>query len=144
MYARRNLHYRSEVGGSECAGTGLMKVKRPKAPPSAIRHVNCNCVTVFNGIRTAATDRANAEITNLLSSRLISESPLLFAGAIREMEVVAGENNNTLTRAQILTVAERFNNPEIGEGLRALTETTPELVSNQVQLPRDNPIRAST
>jgi hypothetical protein len=47
------------------------------------------------------------------------------------METAANANNSILTRSQILTIAERYNNPEIGEGVRALVATTPELVSTQ-------------
>jgi hypothetical protein len=127
---RRNLHYRSEVVGvSVPVLTDEGEVNISTAITDQARELQL--VTVFNGLRTAATDLANAEMTNLLSSRLVMESPLLFAGAVRELETSASANNDVLSRAQILTIAERYSNPEVGEGLRALVATTPELVNTQ-------------
>ncbi|MCI0744223.1 MAG: hypothetical protein L0Y58_02355 [Verrucomicrobia subdivision 3 bacterium] len=73
-------------------------------------------------LRSRATAEAGAGIVALLSSSKLVPSRLLLAGALEEL----GEEK-TLDQSAVLRVANRFDHPKLGEGMRRLEEALPAL-----------------
>jgi hypothetical protein len=92
-------------------------------------------VTRVSTIRKAATAQAGAEIVTLLGAPSLGRSPLLLRAALDELDAAREartaeqptEANAKLDRASVLRVAERFADPELGEGLKRLSEAEAEL-----------------
>lgn len=74
------------------------------------------------GLRRRSTAAANAGIVTLLASAKVSESRLLLASAVEELE-----QEKTLDQSAVAHVAARFDHPKLGEGLRRLEVALPAL-----------------
>lgn len=78
-----------------------------------------------DGLKKRGTAAANVGIVALLASSKVSESPLLLASAVEELE-----KEKTLDQSAVSHVAARFDHPKLGEGLRRLEAELPALKDN--------------
>ena len=78
-----------------------------------------NLKTRYHALQSRATSRASAELTSFLASPLMLKGPdAAVRGAVTELEKA-----ETLDSRAVLKVAERFSEPDFGEGLARLEKT---------------------
>ena len=121
---RRNIAYRAEVtgialpiGGDDVETETLLRD----------RLTNEGLTDRFETLRARTTAVAGADLVNLLASPKFETSPTLRRGALEELEAV-----ETLDKASVQAVVERFSETGSGEGLARLESETPALVEPEV------------
>lgn len=130
---RRNLAARAEV-----AGVGIRLVGDELGNERALntRLKESKLEPRVAKLRSISSTPTRAEIVGLLSSPKFEQSPTLLGAAVRELEAnkteviadpAASTTEERLERVAVLRVAERFGNPQLGEGLRRLEQITPAL-----------------
>lgn len=109
---RRNLHYKAEV-----VGVTVEAFRNDAETETALTNTleTRGVLDRFSAVRERASIQANAELSMLLSSRKFADSSLLTRGAVTELERL-----ETVDRRETLRVAERFADPQMGEGAARL------------------------
>jgi hypothetical protein len=123
---RRNVDYRSDVVGIPVRVT-MNDTEIETDVMNTMRTLGLDARV--NALRGSTTTLAISELMTLLGSRKFTESPLLANAVVHELESAAASTDapQPLDRAAILKVAERFADPQIGEGLKRLEQARPEL-----------------
>jgi hypothetical protein len=154
---RRNLPYRADLAG---ASLRIVGDEARSETQLLDRVRDTGLTTRFNRLRSGATAEGGAELVSLLSAEKFAASRILMDGAIRELEgakaapaptpeailpatgetapggptpgetVPAEPAPAKLDRAIVLQVAERFGDPQLGEGIRRLESVNDDLKSN--------------
>jgi hypothetical protein len=129
-YARqRNLNYRSDVIGlSAPVLTNDEEAGQVTQIEDRVRDIQA--FTVYSNLRGAATDQARVEMTTLFGASNVLNNDLLLGGAIFELEAAMTNNDGSISRATVLSIAERYTEPGMGNGIEALVAVEPTLASN--------------
>ena len=110
---RRNLHYKAEV----TSWSVEMRTQETTLEGEVLERIaSLNLKTRFNALLSRATTAASAELTSFLAS------PVLLTGsnAAVRAAVVELEKAETLDSLAVMKVAERFSDPNFGEGIARL------------------------
>jgi hypothetical protein len=121
---RRNLHYKEQVSAQAIS---IMRDESLIEANVASRLEELELTTVMTDIKTRGTTKAGAEIMNLFSS------PALLEGSSIAVKAAVNEINNleTVDRASVLKITERFNADVFGTGISRLEKSDPELSSDK-------------
>lgn len=107
---RRNLHYKAE------ATSWTVDMKSDEVAVESLvtdRIASLSLKTRFNALMSRATTGGASELTSFMASPLmVSGSDTLARAAVTELEKSA-----TLDSLSVMKVAERFTNPDFGEGI---------------------------
>jgi hypothetical protein len=125
---RRNLAYREDLPGVPVPFSG------PDGETDGLVRERIEGIGLrpqLDGLLTRASTRGAAEVTNLLASPRIANSPALTAAAIGELERSA-----TLDRASVLAVSARLSANGVGDGLTRLERSEGELLRQPDTLAR--------
>jgi hypothetical protein len=120
---RRNLHYRADVVG---VSTRIFADEIEVEERLLDRLEEVGLRERFTGLETRATAAAYADMVALLASPTFTLSRTMVTAALRELEEA-----ETLDQPAVLTVAERFADPRLGEGLLRLERVNPEMAINE-------------
>jgi len=124
---RRNLNYKEEVSAQ------TVSILREEASIEANvtdRFKELGLTTMVGNIKRRGTTSAEAEIISMFSS------PVLLSGSSIAAKAVINEINSleTVDRASVLKVTERFSANEFGTGMSRLEKANPELSSSKKKL----------
>ena len=120
---RRNLHYKAEV----TSWSVEMKSEEAALESKVLERVNgLSLKTRFNSLLSRATTTASAELTSFLAS------PVMLKGPDAAMRAVVSEleKTETVDSLAVMKVAERFSEPNFGEGLARLENTNEAFAGN--------------
>jgi hypothetical protein len=126
---RRNLAYREDLPGLPVPFSGADDLNTDTAMIARIDDSGLR--PRFDGVMDRTNARSAAEVTNLLSSRRIAESPALTAIALGELERAPN-----LDRASVLAISARLNASDVGSGITRLERTQPDVLSTPQALDR--------
>ncbi len=120
---RRNLHYKAEVTSWSIE----MKSEEAVVENNVLERVTgLNLKTRFNTLLGRATTSASAELTSFLASPLMLKgSDATVRAAVTELEKA-----ETVDSIAVMKVAERFSEPNFGEGLARLEKTNDAFTGN--------------
>ena len=124
---RRNLHYKEQVSAQ---AVPIMRDESLIEGKVTNRLKELGLTTLMGNIKRRGTTKAEAEIMNLFSS------PVLLAGSSIAVKAAVNEINNleTVDRASVLKVTERFNTDVFGTGVSRLEKADPALASDTKKL----------
>jgi len=118
---RRNLHYKAEVTSWSVA----MQTKEAVIEGEVDDRIKALGLADRYGALTArATSSARAELTALLASPLLRAGSDVAAKAAVAAAVTELEKSETLDRLAVMKVAERFSDPDFGEGLARISNSS--------------------
>lgn len=80
---------------------------------------DASLTTRVRNLRRDLSASANADVVTLLGAERVNTSPTLLAAAVNELESARPEAA-PLTEREVFTVAERFGDPRLGEGITRL------------------------
>jgi hypothetical protein len=123
---RRNLEYRADVAG---LGTTASVDDRTQESSLLTRLTDLGLKDRFAALGSTATAAGNAEMVALLSSTKFTADPLLCNAVITDLEQV-----RPLDRAAVMGVADRYTDPQLGDGLKILEQTNNALTTNSTVL----------
>lgn len=124
---RRNLHYKEKVTSQ---AVSILRDESLIEAEVTNRMVELELTPMVDNIRLRGTTKAEAEIMNLFSS------PALLGGSSIAVKAAVNEINNleTVDRASVLKVAERFNTDVFGTGVSRLEKADPALSTDKKKL----------
>lgn len=120
---RRNLHYKAEV----TSWSVEMRSEESTLENKVLERVNgLSLKTRFNSLLNRATTTATAELTSFLAS------PVMLKGSDAAMRAAVSEleKTETVDSLAVMKVAERFSEPNFGEGLVRLENTNEAFAGN--------------
>jgi hypothetical protein len=117
---RRNHHTKTEIVGVSLAITGD-ELAAEEAVNERVRDLRLT--TAFRQLESRSSAEAfGATVTTLSAPAILDGPPVLMRGAINELEAV-----ETVDRAAVRPVTERFSEPGLGEGITRLERVAPTL-----------------
>lgn len=121
---RRNISYREEI----VADPVILNRQEEAIEDSVIElFKEMELTKAVGSIKRRATTAAEAELMRLFSSPvMLSGSKIAVKAAINEISDL-----QTLDRLSIMKVAERFTEPEFGEGIAKLEKLNPDIIKNK-------------
>jgi len=120
---RRNLHYKAEVTSWSVE---MMTNESVMENSVLARITDLNLKTRFNTLLGRATTTASAEVTSFLAS------PLMLTGSMSTVRAAVSELEKleAVDSLSVIKVAERFSEPNFGEGLARLEKTNEAFIGN--------------
>jgi hypothetical protein len=112
---RRNLAYRDDLPGVAVPFAGSETVIEESL---RARIADTGLAPQLDGVMSRATTSGAAEVTKLLASKRMADSPALTAAAIGELS-----RAKDVDRASVLAVSAKMAQPGVGEGLEKLEKT---------------------
>jgi len=124
---RRNLHYKEKVTAQ---AVSILRNESLIEANVTNRFKELELTTLVGNIKRRGTTTAEAEIMNLFSS------PALLGGSSIAVKAAVNEINSleTVDRASVLKVTERFNTDVFGTGVSRLEKADPALSSDKKKL----------
>ena len=122
---RRNVHYKADV-----VATSVLVLRDEVTTERAIneRLSDTDLTGRFRYIKRRGTTAAEAEAMSMLSApSFVSGSDTLIKAAVSELAGL-----DTVTRESVMKTAERFADPEFGEGIARLERENPEFKESDV------------
>ena len=121
------LHYKEKVTSQ---AVSILRDESLIEAEVTNRMVELELAPMVDNIRLRGTTKAEAEIMNLFSS------PALLGGSSIAVKAAVNEINNleTVDRASVLKVAERFNTDVFGTGVSRLEKADPALSTDKKKL----------
>ena len=124
---RRNLNYKEEVSAQSVS---ILREEASIEASISERFKTLGLTTLMGNIKRRGTTTAEAEIMNMFSSPvLLGGSSIAVKAALNEID-----NLDTVDRASVLTVTERFSADAFGTGMSRLEKASPELASSKKKL----------
>ncbi len=126
---RRNISYKAEITGA-IVPLITNDVDAERDLGSWIRDLGLT--RDLGRVRRRASAIATADIVSMLAARKFTDSNLLTRAAVHELETVAPvtpqpEAPRAIDRGAVLKVAVRFDDPQMGEGVKRLEALNPEI-----------------
>ena len=118
---RRNLQYKSDFVGTEVRTAG-QESEAEKKLTEELKSVGLDAR--FEALSKVSTSLARAELVTFLGSPKFARSKLMMVAAVRELEEKMTDKQ--LERNEVLTVEDRFQDAQAGEGMMQLESTAEE------------------